>query len=196
MNRENRIDIIRGLAMITIALNHMGALLDDLGYQGINIPTLTHFGYSSSAEIFFLVSGYMVGLVYLGKANLKSKIFSRAGKIYLYNLLTYILVIALVYFLPNKVEVATDLNYSLDNPLSATAKFLLLLQHPYLLGVLQLYVLLMLLTPAAAALLQHSKVLFFCISGSLFLATKFFPHFNLPRGSPDGDWLWNFNPFA
>jgi hypothetical protein len=196
MDREARIDIVRGLAMVTIAINHMGFLLGGVGYRGVNIPTLTAFGFSSSAEIFFLLSGYMVGMVYLNKANLRTKVFSRAARIYVYNLFGFISVLVLAGALPAPVVEATNLDYTLAHPSTAGLMFLAFLQHPYLLGVLQLYVLFMLLTPAAAALATRQEYVLIAISAMLFLATKWFPQFNLPGGAPEGDWLWNFNPFA
>ncbi|WP_158639318.1 OpgC domain-containing protein [Elioraea rosea] len=60
--RYPEIDAIRGIAMVTIALNHYGLLVNAMGgyaYRGFT-PTL--FGFSSAAELFVLVAGLSLGL--------------------------------------------------------------------------------------------------------------------------------------
>lgn len=60
--RYPEIDVIRGIAMVTIALNHYGLLVNAMGgyaYRGFT-PTL--FGFSSAAELFVLVAGLSLGL--------------------------------------------------------------------------------------------------------------------------------------
>lgn len=52
--RDNRIDLIRGFAMVTICVNHITWMLGKVESVSLKIPTLTHYGYSSAAEIFFL----------------------------------------------------------------------------------------------------------------------------------------------
>jgi len=76
--RDNRIDLIRGFAMVTICVNHITWMLGKVESVSLKIPTLTHYGYSSAAEIFFFMSGYMVGMVYLNKFDTRAKLLSRA----------------------------------------------------------------------------------------------------------------------
>lgn len=194
--RETRIDLIRGLAMLTIAVNHMSYLLSQLGHNGPSFPTLTSFGFSSSAEIFFLMSGYMVGMVYLPKTGLGQKSISRATKIYICNVAAFALVCLVSSISPNALSAATDLDYFWGDPVKATIMFLALLQHPYLAGVLQVYVVLMLLTPMAAVLCKKNIIPFLVLSTSLYTAVQLFPMLNLPGGAPKDDLVWNFNPFA
>src|SRR3954471_15564328 len=91
--RDTKIDVLRGLAIFTITLNHFTWLASDLGLEARAFPTLTQFGFSSSAEIFFLLSGYLVGQVYTGiyrkygLARMVGKCLDRAYKLYVYNLI-------------------------------------------------------------------------------------------------------------
>lgn len=182
--------------MLTIAINHMSYLVLQSGYRGPDFPTLTSLGFSSSAEIFFLMSGYMVGMIYLPRPGLTEKSLGRARKIYLYNAAVFFALVVFSGLFPPALTYATDLNYLHAEPLKSVLMFLLLLQHPYLLGVLQVYVLFMLLTPLAAWGCKKSIPLFLFASLLLYAIPQFVPGFNLPGGAPKEDWLWNFNPFA
>ena len=94
--RDNNLDVIRGLALATITVNHFSALVGELGYRGAQFPTFTHFGYSSAAEIFFLMSGYLLGVLYLQPAadgaigRFAFIATARALKLYFYNLVLFI----------------------------------------------------------------------------------------------------------
>ncbi len=187
--------------MVTIAINHLGVMLMSLGYSGRRIPTLTLYGFSTAAEIFFLLSGYMIGFIYLRSTEvdptyLRKKVLSRAWKIYLFNVSVFGMLLVMAPFLPVAVADATKLDYTLEDVWSRSLLFLGFLQHPSLLGVLQLYVLLMVLTPWAARLAHRSSVAMFMLSAALYTGVRLAPGFNLPGGAPESDGLWEFNPFA
>lgn len=86
VGRDSRIDFIRGYAMITICVNHVTWLLEKAGYNESRFPTLTHYGYSSAAEIFIFMSGCMVGMVYLNKPKV-NKNYAVEPSIYIYLIL-------------------------------------------------------------------------------------------------------------
>ncbi|KRA79766.1 OpgC domain-containing protein [Altererythrobacter sp. Root672] len=194
--RDERLDILRGYAMVTIVLNHSKDLLSQVGLDGFPIPTLTSYGFSSAAEIFFLMSGWMVGLVYLRRPNRDAAVLKRAATIYGFNVLSFIAAIFAACLAGPAVVAATDVGFTLANPLTEVVRFLVFLQHPYLLGVLMLYVVFMLAVPLAARLLDRSPALLIAVSVALYLFVQVVPGFNLPGGSPKGDGQWNFNPFA
>lgn len=56
-SREPRIDIMRGLALVVITLNHTALALYSIGLEGPQIPTPSRYGYSSSALQFVALSG-------------------------------------------------------------------------------------------------------------------------------------------
>jgi hypothetical protein len=196
MARDTRLDLARGFAMVTIAINHTSAMFMALGMKGPAIPTLTSFSYSSAAELFFLLSGYMVGLIYFRRDDIILKLLKRSGKIYLYNLLAFLLAIPLAYWGGEALMAATGADHTVDAPLVGTVQFMLLRQHPDLLGVLSLYVLLMLLAPVFVPLLRRMGTAFLIPVALIYAAVQFVPGLNLPGGTPGEDGLWNFNPFA
>jgi hypothetical protein len=194
--RDERLDILRGYAMVTIVLNHFQALLSELGLEGFAIPTLTNFGFSSAAEIFFLMSGWMVGLVYMRRPNRNAVVLKRGATIYGFNILAFVAAVLAAWLAGSAVAAATDVSFTLAHPLTEVLRFLVFLQHPYLLGVLMLYVVFMLVVPFAARLLDRWPALFVATSVAVYLFVQVIPEFNLPGGSPSGDRQWNFNPFA
>lgn len=196
INRDIRIDIFRGFAMLTVAINHMSLMLANLGLQGKKIPTLTAYGFSSAAEIFFLLSGYMVGLVYLGKPHLKRKLLSRAWMIYQYNVAAFLAVVVIAFFGPPLLAEVTSVSITHADPIIQSAKFAILAQHPDLLGVLGFYVLLMATAPLMIALAEKSLAAAIILCLTLYACAQFISDFTLPGGLPNGDGYWQFNPFA
>ena len=99
--RDTAIDILRGLALITITINHITGFTDRMGMVGMQFPTLTLWGFSSAAEVFFVLSGYLVGAVYFAKvkqptlAGFTGKVWRRTGKLYVYNLALFVALIPL-----------------------------------------------------------------------------------------------------
>ena len=82
--------------MVTICVNHITWMLGKVESVSQKIPTLTHYGYSSAAEIFFFMSGYMVGMVYLNKFDTRAKLLSRAFHLYKVNITLFISLVILV----------------------------------------------------------------------------------------------------
>ncbi|MBI2253685.1 MAG: OpgC domain-containing protein [Proteobacteria bacterium] len=197
MGRDDRLDLIRGYAMGVIALTHLNVIFDNLGMQERQLPVPGDFSFTSAAELFFLLSGYMVGMIYLGRGNVVAKTITRAGEIYRINFVAFAIALAIAWFGGAELATATDADYTLAAPLRGIVEFLLMRQHPYLLGVLQVYVILMLLTPLAAGLLARSPYLLAIPSLALYLAVQIYPEWNLYGGGPhDMPRVWNFNPLA
>lgn len=193
--RDSRLDILRGYAILTIALNHLTVLFYALGMQGRAIPTLTYHGFSSAAEIFFLISGYMVGMVYLSKNDAAQRLISRAGKIYFFNVGAFFSALLVAWVFGPPLSQVTSAAVTLREPLSQTLLFLAMLQHPDLLGVLWLYVLFMVAAAIALRLARWKPFVAALLSLCLYLIAQI-TDLNLPGGSPKGDYLWNFNPLA
>ena len=55
--RDHRIDFLRGLALVTIFINHVPGTL-------LGAYTSRNFGFSDAAEAFVLISGISTGLAY------------------------------------------------------------------------------------------------------------------------------------
>jgi hypothetical protein len=142
------LDFIRGICLIVITLNHYSLLAQLLGYPGKAIWTPTTLGYSSSAELFFFISGYLVGLIYAqpGKSAGLSfvRLSHRAGHLYLYNALAFLCLLALCGVLPAHLAMQLRMSDLVSTPHQAVRTFLLLRDSPPLLDVLQIYVIFLL----------------------------------------------------
>lgn len=187
---------MRGFAMITIAINHMSIMLLHLGLKGKQIPTITTYGFSSSAEIFFLISGYMIGIIYLRRPDPIKNLLSRALMIYRYNCGVYILLMLMSVMLPTMLIVETGLAPTISDPFGSVLKFLFLAQSPDLLDVLNVYVVLLLFSPIILLLSRRSEIASLIFCSVIYAVVQLFPSFNLPGGAPDGDGAWNLNPLA
>ncbi|PTQ10324.1 hypothetical protein CLG96_13345 [Sphingomonas oleivorans] len=197
--RDQAIDILRGLALLTITVNHLTGIVVRGGMREPVFPTLSHWGFSSAAEIFFLLSGYLVGAVYLsanrqhGLEGFTRKIYARAGKLYLYNLLLFLLVLPICWMSPLLARLSFFEYFIAGGPL-AFAGFLIGYIQPYCLEILAVYTLLMLTAPLFAWLLLRRPALAIGASVTLYAVAYHYPWLRPPGGMPAGEWKWNFGP--
>jgi len=192
--RDARIDVLRGLALLTIFVDHMP---DDI----LNRVTLHNFGFCDAAEVFVLLAGFSSMLAF-GRSFARDgattgvrRIALRVGRIYLFHaglLLTTLLVVqgwtARYHMTP------TVMAPILGAPVKGLAHGLTLSALPTYLDILPLYVVLLAVFPLAYAVIRRSPPLALLISGLIWLAAALDPGLNLPN------WLdakgWYFDPFA
>lgn len=170
-----QIDALRGLMLALMTLTHMPTVLAG--------PAGQPFGFVSAAEGFVLLSGFMAGMVYAGRARhegmlrMRSAFYHRVGKVYLCQvglLLFLFSVVALIALLLRQDAITGLMDYYLEDPLHAVVGSLLLIYNPPLLDILPIYVLFMLISPL---LLRHGirngwdGIL--AISAALWLAAQF-----------------------
>lgn len=142
MRRDRSLDVLRGLFLIVITIDHFGGALRSLTWQA--------FGYVSAAEGFILLSGYMSGLVYgrPGYPHPTAHCLRRALQIYGFHLLIVLCLIGVSAssgfyaeywrgFVPRYAE----------SPWEGLGLSLLLLYNPNMLSILPLYVVFLLVTP-------------------------------------------------
>lgn len=197
--RDKAIDILRGLALITITVNHISGFTDRMGMVGMQFPTLTLWGFSSAAEVFFLLSGYLVGAVYFSAAKDPSiadfarKVWARMRKLYVYNLALFLVLLPLCRFSADMARLSFY-GYFFRGGTTTYLQFLLLYVQPYCLEILVTYMVLLAIAPLFAILLRVHAVIAILISLTVYCYAHGHPLFNIPGGSPLGDWHWNFNP--
>jgi hypothetical protein len=197
--RDASIDILRGLALITITINHITGFTDRMHMVGMQFPTLTLWGFSSAAEVFFLLSGYLVGAAYFRADRDSSirrftgRVWRRAGKLYVYNLALFL---ALLPFCLLSDDLARLSFYSwfIDRGPASLIDFLILYVQPYCVEILVTYMALLAAAPIFALLLRAHLLLALSVSIGLYWFAHENPWFNMVGGSPVGDWRWNFNP--
>lgn len=193
MKRDIGIDLIRGVAMLTIAINHAYFFAVSGGYTGPRIPTPTVFGLSSSAELFVGLSGYMVGMIYARREQYGLKLAKRAGKLYILNAWILVILSLFVLVVPDNLVSATRLDPYMEDPRSAVFDFLTLQDAPNLLDVLQLYVIFMITAIPATWLLRKSVAIFFVSSAFIYCIAQMML-FNGYDIGPNSFWLpaWQF----
>ncbi|WP_319412074.1 OpgC domain-containing protein [uncultured Cohaesibacter sp.] len=195
--RDIRIDVLRGLALITIFIDH----------APMNIwasYTIRNFGFSDAAEAFILMSGIAAGLAYSsafwdGKIKQTSlKIWKRAAVIYGSHVLSIITVIAFMIALAQALPVyplIKELHILpfLEHPVEATIGLFLLTYQLGYFNILPIYVLLLLMLPALLLIGRRRLSALFWLSALLWLATHIFTLY-MP-GWPTGA-RWFINPFG
>lgn len=197
--REQAIDILRGLALITITINHLTGFVFRAGMKGTAFPTLSHWGFSSAAEIFFLVSGYLVGAIYLRAdrdrplREFAGKMFARARVLYLYNAALFLLILPVCWLSPRLANLGL-FSYFIEGGTPAWLSFALLYLQPYCLEILATYALLMIAAPLFAWALVRWPLPTVLLSFALYICAYNVWWLRLPGGTPEGDWRWNFNP--
>lgn len=182
--------------MVTICVNHVTWMLGKVENVGQKIPTLTHYGYSSAAEIFFFMSGYMVGMVYLNKFDTRAKLLSRAFHLYKVNITLFISLVIISLATPNEHFLAlTDLDYWVDNMPIALVQYMSLFYGPMFTNLLFTYVLLLIIAIPFTKLLQKSAMTFILAITGLYIFSQYFPMMKLTNVATS-DGKWSFNLFS
>lgn len=193
--RDLRLDIVRGLALMIIFIDHM---------PGNVVAGFTPhaYGFSDAAEIFVFVSGVSAALAYgriidgQGLAAGVVKVFGRIRTLYVAHLAVFLAVVALVAAAvdetanPLYIE-SINITPVLADPLRALRDVLALVYQPNYLDILPLYVVLLALFPLIHLGVRTSPLMTLAASVVLWRVAAG-NGVNLPNGN--GGWM--FNPFA
>ncbi|MBP0614784.1 OpgC family protein [Jiella mangrovi] len=194
--RENRIDLVRGLSLLVIFVDH-----SNLSFSG----ALQHSrGFCDAAELFVMMAGMSAALAYhpaSGAAGFRataSRTLRRSFKLYWIHLLMLAAVVAAVFLLPFIRDPALVREWSLDKlaaqPVRYAVEAIFLRYLPAELDILPLYMLLIAAVPLFFAAIDVAPRLALAASVALWLLAGIF-HLNLVDFSqPKG--LWYFNPFS
>ena len=200
MQRDLRIDFVRGAGVLMIAADHLPGLLHTATGGPITSPFITwmRLGWSSAAEFFVFFSGYLVGLIYMqtlrnqGVALTYARAGHRAWQIYVANVLALCAVLILLrlpLFHSQPLEVATRLDVlGAGGATSALIAFLTLQSAPAFFEILHLYVALLFVAPLLLLVARRSIVAAIACSVAVWACVQWNPSLNIAS--------WNFNPFA
>jgi hypothetical protein len=195
--RDTRLDVLRGLALITIFINHVpGQIFENL--------TTKNFGFSDAAEAFVLISGIAVGLAYGSRfepgqwLQTAKKASKRAFTLYLAHMITTFMTLALFLtgaWIFHRPGLLCEINIlAVLTNLKAGIPSLLLLGHQIgYNNILPMYGVLMLMVPIILLLNARSPFLALIVSGSVWLLAGVFeiaPHNMLIEG------YWFLNPLS
>jgi hypothetical protein len=195
--RDTRLDVLRGLALITIFINHVpGQIFEYL--------TTKNFGFSDAAEAFVLISGIAVGLAYGGRftpgnrLSASWKAVKRAFTLYLAHMMTTCMTLVLfilsawLFYRPgllceiNILAVLTNLKEGIPA--------LILLGHQIgYNNILPMYGCLLMMVPVILYLEARSPLLALSVSGVVWLVAGIYqiaPHNTLVEG------FWFLNPLS
>jgi hypothetical protein len=195
--RDTRLDVLRGLALITIFINHVpGQIFEHL--------TTKNYGFSDAAEAFVLISGIAVGIAYGSRFKIGAwfetakKSTKRAFTLYLAHMITTFMTLALFLtgaWLFHRPGLLCEINILavLTNPQAGIPSLLLLGHQIGYNNILPMYGALMLMIPIILLLEARSPLLALAVSGAVWLLSGIFeiaPHNMLIEG------YWFLNPLS
>jgi hypothetical protein len=192
--RDPRIDVVRGMALLMIFVDHIPG--NALGWV-----TLRNFGFSDAAEIFVFLAGMSAMLAY-GKAFERDgtlgglrRVFRRWGRLYLFHVGLFLTTCLMVLVWTMHYHLQPTLVAPIINaPISGLIRGLLLQALPSYLDILPLYLVLIAGFPLIYFGLRRNLWLALIASATLWLAANLDPNLNLPNWINHGRWF--FNPFA
>jgi hypothetical protein len=192
--RDLRIDLLRGLALWMIFIDHIPG-------NALRLVTYHRLGFSDAAEIFVFLSGVSCSLAY-GRVVAKNGVWAgqrralrRVWQIYVGYLLVAALTFALVLCCRETLGAdyitVNDLDLLIAEPLRAFVAAGFLYYTPQYLDILPLYMALVATAPALICALRRNPRLTLSLSAALWLAAAVVPHLRTPNLVPG-----SFNPLS
>lgn len=192
--RDPRIDVLRGLALLMIFVDHIPGNL-------LGLITLRNFGFTDAAEVFVLLAGFSSVLAYDrvfkrdGVCGGLRRVAIRLARLYLFQigLVLTTLVIGFAWITHYGLE-PTVFRQILESSVAGLAHAVVLHAVPAYLDILPLYIVLLAGFPLIYLGLRKKPWLTLGVSATFWLATNLDATFNLPNWMGGGKWF--FNPFA
>lgn len=186
--RDPRLDIIRGIAMITMVADHFTEAVYPFTNWHLlwRIPSPTYYGLSSAAEIFVTLSGYMVGMVYLGRTDGVRRVLTRAATLYILAFFTILLVAPFAFISSAPLAQYLKIDRITSSPWGVALDDATLYNFPTLIDVLGLYVMFMTVAPLAMIIARWKPLALAAISILIWLLLRshsirlFVPLFHQP----------------
>ncbi|MGN7881804.1 OpgC domain-containing protein [Ensifer sp. 22460] len=188
--RESRIDLLRGLALLLIFVGH-----SEFTFSGF----VQHSrGFADASDVFVLLAGVSAALAYYrpdGSIQFRRP-WKRAFTLYLVHMLLFSVLASIsgALFLAVGPTPWADMNSFWAAPYQHGAEALLLMYMPGNLDILPLYVVLLGLVPVVFWLHNRSQTILLCVSCSVWLASGI-GHINLQNWALDSR-EWYFDPFS
>jgi hypothetical protein len=170
MERDIRLDALRGLVLVWMTINHLSGPLHAYSFETL--------GFVSSAEGFVFISGLVAGMVYgrigltQGTSPLRKKAFRRVLDIYLFHMAAFLFVMILEITISNKAYYSF---YVYMNPLPTESPILalslgaaFLLQPPFL-DILPMYCFFLLITPFCINRFKNKYGCWWVLAGSFLI---------------------------
>jgi hypothetical protein len=192
--RDPRIDVLRGIALLMIFVDHIPA-------NTLGLVTLHNFGFSDAAEVFVLLAGMSSMLAYgsvferEGALGGLRRIIRRWARIYLFQIGLLLTTLAVVLLWTTHYHLQPTLVAPILNaPLAGITRGLTLQAVPGYLDILPLYLALLAVFPLIYFGLRLNPGVALGVAAAIWLAVNLDPNLNLPNWMNGGHWF--FNPFA
>jgi hypothetical protein len=197
MRAPNEIDFWRGLALVTIFIDHVpGIVFENYTWRNIAI--------SDAAEVFVFLAGWSVRLVVASKRKPQGalRIFARfedrALTIYIAQIFIVSIALAMtaagaLLFRDPLILDWNNASAIFETPVEAQSGVVLLSHQLGYFDILPLYVLLMMITPFMILIDRLSGWLLLALSLGIYIPTLWFG-VNIPTWPVEGRWF--FNPLA
>ncbi|MCP4181103.1 MAG: succinyl transferase OpgC [bacterium] len=190
VERDNRIDSIRGLFLVLMSIDHFGGWITDYTWQ--------FYGYVTNAEGFVFVSGFVFALVYgryiVDYKLLAKRICKRSFTVYKYHLLLVIILPYIALMIPiYRTYWKNMLSYFFINgtPFKYIISSTILLNQPTYMDVLPMYAIFILLCWPLLILISKGfdyYALAICIAvwviGQFFNPIAFLTNIYFPKAAP------------
>lgn len=198
MREPNAIDFWRGLALVTIFVNHIPG-------NTFERYTYSQYGISDAAELFVFLAGWSIGIATRGRdgqpePRLKSvlRLLSRTIEVYRAQITTMAIALAMIAGTALLLDNPLLLEWHnaggfFADPIQTMVGFVLLTHQLGFFNILPLYVVLLGVAPVFILLARVSRVAALGLSFTLYAASLVF-ELNLPSWPGEGDWF--FDPFC
>ena len=198
MREPNAIDFWRGLALVTIFINHIPG-------NTFERYTYSQSGISDAAELFVFLAGWSIGIATRGRdgnaePRLKTvlRLLSRTIEVYRAQLTVMLMALAMIagtaLILDNPLILEWhNAGTFFADPIQTVVGVVLLSHQLGFFNILPLYVVLLGIAPVFVLLARVSRVAALTLSTALYLASLV-EEWNLPSWPGEGDWF--FDPFC
>jgi hypothetical protein len=164
-HREVLLDFYRSCAMLFVFYHHMMTVF----------PAFEDFfgRFNPFAEIFVLISGFMVGMVYLHRPDSAAAVLDRAKRIF-----------AAYFLIAIPVAIgAAQIGRKQEPVLGAVLDVLMFRSDPTAIGILKFYGFMFALLPIILPLYKRNQLMSLVVSAGIFLATTYVVHVIPPVGN-------------
>lgn len=193
-HRDTRIDVFRALVLLMIFVNHVPGNV----YE---IATLKNAGFSDAAEVFVLISGVSIGLVYGPKMQgdqwIRSvlAVWRRAWVLFYTHIMATLATLAMfcaAAVFAHRMDLLDEINIGavVDEPARSIVGIVTLGHQLGYNNILPLYMVLLVAAPAIVWGLRRNMAATLAVSGALWLAAGLF-HVAPPNYPLEGVWFLN-----
>ena len=198
--RDLRLDLIRGLALFIIFVDHNASLS---GFGWITAFTLGRYSFIDAADVFFFLSGFVSGLVYgpiisnRGVIACVKKASRRCLELYLCEVATLVICFGLITAASRHSVgmLIPYLRFVVHGVRPGTIMYLAWWRPPIFFGILPIYILLLLTLPLSLYLLVHRPRVLIALSLCCYLLAQFLPSLQSYYNA-DGTGFDGFDPLA